>query len=287
MSLHNDQENQIKIIKQLLQQLVQQTTFLEQQKLPLRRLDLDVMMKRTHELYEKLCAISIDVEEKPMPEATPEAVTEAAATAYQAFADDENETVSSAVEPKVSHHREDESAPEQPAANTFEEDVPVAPPLQDKPAEQPSNARQAPLSNEPQYRPEPEKKPEAPKSENIKATTLDLFGSEIIPSLADQLTANEDKSVAAMMERQPITDIRTAIGINDKFLFINELFSGSLEAYNKMLDELNDFKSFNGASTFLIELKVQHQWEGSAAAWKKLVGLIERKFNVKPEDHAL
>jgi hypothetical protein len=89
------------------------------------------------------------------------------------------------------------------------------------------------------------------------------------------------------MERQPIQDLRAAIGINDKFLLINELFSGSLEAYNKMLDELNEFKSFNGASTYLIELKVEKQWDSKLPSWKKLVQLLERKFNVKPEDHAL
>jgi hypothetical protein len=137
-----------------------------------------------------------------------------------------------------------------------------------------------------------EEKPQTPQRTVVEAaqpkpTPLELFSQETPPSVADHLQNKEDSSIGAKMERQPIQDLRAAIGINDKFLLINELFSGSLEAYNKMLDELNEFKSFNGASTYLIELKVEKQWDSKLPSWKKLVQLLERKFNVKPEDHAL
>lgn len=42
---------------------------------------------------------------------------------------------------------------------------------------------------------------------------------------------------------------------------INELFEGNIQYYNRALDELNSFESYNGAKTYLIELSVQHRWE--------------------------
>lgn len=107
-------------------------------------------------------------------------------------------------------------------------------------------------------------------------STFDLFGeSEII---ADKLSS-PDNSVAARIEKSKIQDLRQAIGINDKFLLINELFEGNISYYNKAIDELNSFQSLNGAKTYLIELSVQHQWLVESAAVEKINLLVERKFN--------
>lgn len=107
-------------------------------------------------------------------------------------------------------------------------------------------------------------------------STFDLFGeSEIV---ADKLSS-PDKSVASRIEKSKIQDLRQAIGINDKFLLINELFEGNISYYNKAIDELNSFQSLNGAKTYLIELSVQHQWLVESAAVEKINLLVERKFN--------
>lgn len=109
-------------------------------------------------------------------------------------------------------------------------------------------------------------------------TTLDLFAETATDSLGDKLGNDEDSSIAARMSKAKISDLRSAIGINDKFLFINDLFKGNMQQYNKILDELNAFKSLNGANTYLIELKVEHQWDVDSAAFQKLKGFIERRF---------
>ena len=80
------------------------------------------------------------------------------------------------------------------------------------------------------------------------------------------------------MTNARINDLRQAIGINDKFLLINELFEGNISYYNKAIDELNSFQSLNGAKTYLIELSVLHQWDVETAAVAKMEQLIERKF---------
>jgi hypothetical protein len=132
---------------------------------------------------------------------------------------------------------------------------------------------------------QPDVRSESPElrslSDNTKTpvkTTLDLFAHAGIESVASRLGADDDPSVAARMQRSKINDLRSAIGINDKFLFINELFRGNMQQYNKVLDELNDFKSLNGAQTYLMELKVEHQWEAESNAFIRLNSFIERRF---------
>lgn len=105
--------------------------------------------------------------------------------------------------------------------------------------------------------------------------TLSLFDDS--ESLADKLSS-PDNSIAARMTNARINDLRQAIGINDKFLLINELFEGNISYYNKAIDELNSFQSLNGAKTYLIELSVLHQWDVETAAVAKMEQLIERKF---------
>jgi len=80
------------------------------------------------------------------------------------------------------------------------------------------------------------------------------------------------------MQKSKVTDLRQSVGINEKFLFINELFNGDMGRYNKVIDELNEMQTLQGVETFLLEIKVQNQWDGESPAYLKLKGLAERKF---------
>jgi len=294
MNLYNPQQNQLKTIKLLLEQLLHQTSLLEQQDQPLRRLDLDVMLKRTHKLYETLCDIPVGHERIELLEERQALTTTPAVPEVKKTSPPEpkrEETIVEKISEKIPEVSADEPKPErlpepspaEPRPERIPEPTPKPVPIIAQP---PVPLQEKPVA-ETYPEAEPKKETEKPIKPRNPATSLDLFAEDAAPSIADHLQQQSDKSVGDRIGRQPIEEIRTAIGINDKFLFINELFSGSLENYNKMLDELNEFKSFNGASTYLIELKVVNQWDGNSGAWRKLVGLIERKFDVNPEDHAL
>jgi hypothetical protein len=124
----------------------------------------------------------------------------------------------------------------------------------------------------------PESKTHSESTKPAVKTTLDLFAQAGMESIASRLGSDDDASVAARMQRAKINDLRSAIGINDKFLFINELFRGNMQQYNKVLDELNDFRSLGGAQTYLMELKVEHQWDAESNAFVRLSSFIERRF---------
>lgn len=119
---------------------------------------------------------------------------------------------------------------------------------------------------------------EKPKLSSATVSTLDLFGESAPERIADKLSVQKDNSIATRIERSKINDMRQAIGINEKFLFINDLFEGNITQYNNAIDELNGFQSFNGARTYFIELSVLYRWPQESIAKEKLMQLIERKF---------
>jgi hypothetical protein len=97
-------------------------------------------------------------------------------------------------------------------------------------------------------------------------------------TLGDKLESAEDTSLAARLQRKPVTDLASAIGINDKFLLLNELFGGSMEKYNKSIRALNNFSTLLGAKTYMSELQIEFQWDCESDAYKKLDNLVERRF---------
>ena len=97
-------------------------------------------------------------------------------------------------------------------------------------------------------------------------------------TLGDKLESAGDTSLAARLQRKPVTDLASAIGINDKFLLLNELFGGSMEKYNKSIRALNNFSTLLGAKTYMSELQIEFQWNIESDAYKKLDNLVERRF---------
>ena len=112
----------------------------------------------------------------------------------------------------------------------------------------------------------------------VKQTTYDLFSANAENVVAEKYHAKEEQSIADKIQKSHISNIREAIGINEKFLFINELFNGDLGRYNKILDDINDLTTKQGVDTYLFELKIQFQWADDSEAYVKLKELLKRKF---------
>jgi hypothetical protein len=114
---------------------------------------------------------------------------------------------------------------------------------------------------------EPEEKPK---------TTADLFTGTT--TIADTLKNKEDISIAAKGRQQPLDDLKKAIGINDKFLFINELFKGDPANYNNVIDKLNTAEAITDASNLMNGYMKEFAWSVDGAAYQRLAKLVESKF---------
>ncbi|MGC9471242.1 MAG: hypothetical protein ACP5D1_06840 [Bacteroidales bacterium] len=88
------------------------------------------------------------------------------------------------------------------------------------------------------------------------------------------------ENVSRKLKSKPIDDISKAIGINDKFHYIRELFAGDADLYEKTIRTLNEVQNFNQAFEFLNR---NFDWDMENPSVQHLLELTRRKF-ITPED---
>jgi len=109
-----------------------------------------------------------------------------------------------------------------------------------------------------------------------KQATMDLFSNELAP--ATKSIQKEEHPTVVNLQKRPITDLKSAIGINDKFQFINELFDGNMQEYNLALNQLNTMADLKEASYYLHSLKDMYKWKEENGSAQKFTELVERRF---------
>lgn len=171
----------------------------------------------------------------------------------------------SVVLPSVATHTH-ATAPEQAP----EKEVPVSNWLFEMPTEIPTLAHQV--------QPVQAEAPAAqvPKKELFEFNTLLSTPKE---SLNEKLK-EERVEVAAVLQGAPIRDLKKAIGINDRFLFVNELFRGDENMYERSLKTINSFSIYPEAQYWIQrELKVKLSWSDNSDAVKIFDQLVKRRFS--------
>lgn len=153
---------------------------------------------------------------------------------------------------------------------------------------------------------EPEEKVQEVKEEKVKngasrqqVPELSFDPLREIPTLAQQESARElnetmgsrdfslnDKlkeevvEVGHRLTDVPVRDLRKAIGINDRFVFVNELFRGDDVMYERSIKTINGFRIFAEAEYWIErELKVKLGWDESRQSTRHFYQLIKRRFS--------
>lgn len=125
-------------------------------------------------------------------------------------------------------------------------------------------------------KPEPQKE-EKPKEEQPKADSTSfnedydaLFEVKIATDLSQKLSAS------------PIADLSKALGLNEKFLYINELFGGDVNTFQATMQKLNEFDNMNQARAYLEkELIEQYEWASKKerkSVAKDFIKLVSRRY---------
>ncbi|OFX87796.1 MAG: hypothetical protein A2W99_15885 [Bacteroidetes bacterium GWF2_33_16] len=86
---------------------------------------------------------------------------------------------------------------------------------------------------------------------------------------------SDKKDVSSKLKSKPIKDINSAIGLNDKFVFIRELFNGDKNQFGETIQLLNNFDTFENAISYL---KDSFTWDFEDENVEKLVELVRRKY---------
>ena len=152
------------------------------------------------------------------------------------------------------------------------------------------------IKSEPEFVPNPEPaaepkaklEPEQPKIEQPEPVavkpTVEPQKEQAKPEV---LTINErisaqmvaKQGVAEQLHTQSISDLKQAINLNDKLLFVKDLFNGYSLAYSEAIEILNRFTSFAEAEQFLKNNYVaKNHWDTKQETSEKFYALLKRRY---------
>ncbi len=124
--------------------------------------------------------------------------------------------------------------------------------------------------------PQPELfKPMVAQTEPVKDTDKILtFNQKISAQKAEKETGN-----LSHIQELPITDLKSAINLNDKLLYIKDLFNGYSLAYSEAIEIVNRFNTYEEAERFLkTNYVAKNNWESKAATSEKFYALLRRRY---------
>lgn len=121
---------------------------------------------------------------------------------------------------------------------------------------------------------------------------------EVVPSIEkkdepahekdDVMTINQKISaqmggannIAEQVGAQPISNLKAAITLNDKLLYIKDLFNGYSLAYSEAIEILNRFNTFEEANRFLNKNYVaKNHWDAKPETMDKFFSLLKRRYS--------
>jgi len=117
-------------------------------------------------------------------------------------------------------------------------------------------------------------------SEQVSKKELNETMAPLSDSLNDKLKQSK-KELSEALKDTPIKDIKKAIGINDRFQFINDLFKGDEAMYERSIKTINGFSIYPEAEYWIRrELKTKLGWDDQHDTVKQFDQLIKRRFSV-------
>jgi hypothetical protein len=120
---------------------------------------------------------------------------------------------------------------------------------------------------------------EAHAVENSQVNLAEVKTEPILVA-SEKIEIKEVKEVKDHLVMEPIKDLRSAIGINDKFQFIQELFGGDEKSFEVGIKTINAFKIFPEAQFYIKrELREKNNWDEESNVVKQFDQLIKRRFS--------
>jgi hypothetical protein len=98
-------------------------------------------------------------------------------------------------------------------------------------------------------------------------------------SLNDKLKANVLELSVALNDT-PVRDLKKAIGVNDRYVFISQLFRGDEVMYERSIKTINSFRILPEAEYWMErELKVKLGWDENRESTRHFYQLVKRRFS--------
>lgn len=122
-------------------------------------------------------------------------------------------------------------------------------------------------------------------AQHLHDTTIHIQKKEVNDTVAANAASLNDKlkqskiDLGDSLTEVPIRDLRKAIGINDRFLYINELFRGDESMYERSIKTINSFNILPEAEYWIQrELKTKIGWSEGNETVQQFIQLVKRRF---------
>lgn len=120
---------------------------------------------------------------------------------------------------------------------------------------------------------EPEPEPEVEPEPEPIAELEPVVEQEPMPT---PTPTEKPRPVQTSLFGTPVSDIRQAISLGDRFLFQRELFGGKGELMQKTLDQLDQLSSLGEALTYIGD---KFQWDKESSTYELFVNVLRRRFS--------
>lgn len=97
-------------------------------------------------------------------------------------------------------------------------------------------------------------------------------------TLHDQLKSEEKPSIAEVHAKQNIESIRKNISINQRIMFVKELFADVPADFDKSIDEFDKLENMNQAEALLQKKTADLKWDQEGEAFVEFVEIIQKRY---------
>lgn len=276
------------------------------------RIELDALMEKIRELYYYIWKLgeapdseqpvgeekTIKPEEPPQPQSAPiQTETEGREkekTKEQPKDSEEFELLKKNIESLRQQFEEIEKdkkhhSPSAPKDETFKKQSPEPSNKTEKDMKGTSGPKTQENQGESAHSTKPEKHHDNSEKKHLKKNLAEQNGnhskslgetfSASKSSVNDYLSLHKSEStIGDRMKQNKVNDLKAAIDLNHKFLFITELFDGNSPEYSQTIERLNNAASLEEAFKILTEKREKYRWDEKEGTFRIFNDLIHRKF---------
>lgn len=175
---------------------------------------------------------------------------------------------------------------EEPVQAAVEEEIESAPepdyaPVEEKPASQPEEEPQEEKAEAPRriLRKRPERSATEGEDISDQSDSLNKKYTQEKTTINDQLKDDDKVTIADIHETQTTGKMQESISVNQRYTFINELFSGNAEHYNKAIKDIERCESFDDSVELMIQKYAKKlDWNMNSPEVKELLKVIFKRY---------
>jgi hypothetical protein len=121
----------------------------------------------------------------------------------------------------------------------------------------------------------------APQHNVVEQSLYEKLAKTSEPSLNERFTGIHTKqNLGDKLKQVSISDLKSAIGLNQKVAFINTLFRGGDKDYKNAIATLNSFTNYSEARAYIkTELATKFNWDENNSITQDFINLVSRRFS--------